>query len=188
MPWRAAPPRRITTAMVALIVMQLFCTVFFIADVIRDFQDMGAAAASQPHLYIETLATLSLAAAIVLEVQVLLHLLRRQARLEGRLAQARAAVHEILEAHFTAWALTPAERDIASFVVKGLSTAEIAQLRGNAEGTIKAHLNAIYRKSGARNRSDLLSLLMDALIADTTDPALPHATAIIPPSDERTHP
>jgi len=30
---------------------------------------------------------------------------------------------------------------------------------------VKAHLNAIYRKSGARNRGELLSLLIDSLLA-----------------------
>lgn len=160
----AAIPSRMTSGMLVLIVLQLFCVVFFVSDVVSDYQELGAAAASDPHLYVETLATVTLIAAILLEGRVLLELLRRQARLEGRLDQASAAVHEVIEAYFGEWRLTQSERDVANFVVKGLTTAEIAELRGSAEGTVKAHLNAIYRKAGVRNRAELLSLVMDALI------------------------
>ena len=60
-------------------------------------------------------------------------------------------------------ALTPAERDVAGFTIKGYSIAEIAQLRGSAEGTVKTHLNAIYRKAGVTGRGQLVSLLVEDL-------------------------
>ena len=163
---QAAIPSRMTSGMLILIVLQLFCVVFFVSDVLNDYQELGAAVAANPHLYVETLATLTLVAAILLEGRVLVELLRRQARLEGRLDQASAAVHEVIEQYFQAWKLTQSERDVASFVVKGLTISEIADLRGSAEGTVKAHLNAIYRKAGARSRSELLSLIMDGLIGE----------------------
>ena len=78
---------------------------------------------------------------------------------------AGAAIAEVIEAHFAEWALTPAEHDIANFLVKGLSIAEIAQVRGSAEGTVKSHLNAIYRKSGSQNRGELLAQILDSLMA-----------------------
>jgi DNA-binding NarL/FixJ family response regulator len=60
--------------------------------------------------------------------------------------------------------LTPSEADVANFLVKGLGIAEIAQMRGSAEGTIKSHLNSIYRKSGTHNRGEVLSLIIDSLM------------------------
>ena len=60
--------------------------------------------------------------------------------------------------------LTPAERDVAMFSIKGLSTAEIASLRKTSEGTVKAQTNAIYRKAGVAGRSQLLSLFVDDLM------------------------
>ena len=53
---------------------------------------------------------------------------------------------------FDDWALTPAERDVALFALKGLSLAEIARLRSTSQGTVKAQTNAIYRKAGVTGR------------------------------------
>ena len=58
----------------------------------------------------------------------------------------------------------PEMKPTAALMVKGLSIAEIAKVRGSAEGTVKAHLNAIYRKAEARNRAEVLSNIMDSLI------------------------
>ena len=70
-----------------------------------------------------------------------------------------------MEQYFHEWGLTPSEADVATFAIKGLDIAEIAELRGTAEGTVKAHLNAIYRKSGTSGRGALLGLLVDDLLA-----------------------
>ena len=98
------------------------------------------------------------------EVRHFLGLLQRKAQLERSVAQASAAVQDVIEAFLDAWSLTAAERDVAGLLIKGLTIAEIAGIRGSAEGTIKAHLNAIYRKSGTRNRADLLSLIIEHLL------------------------
>ena len=71
---------------------------------------------------------------------------------------------DLLEERFTLWGLTPAERDVALFAIKGLSTAEIATLRSTSEGTVKAQTNAIYRKAGVTGRPQLLSLFIEDLI------------------------
>jgi DNA-binding NarL/FixJ family response regulator len=79
-------------------------------------------------------------------------------------ALASSELQSVIESHFEQWKLTASERDVAALMVKGLSIAEIAKVRGSAEGTVKAHLNAIYRKAEARNRAEVLSNIMDALI------------------------
>jgi DNA-binding CsgD family transcriptional regulator len=73
---------------------------------------------------------------------------------------------DLLEQSFTQWSLTPAERDVAFFVLKGFSTTEIAGFRNTSEGTVKAQTNAIYRKAGVTGRGQLMSLFIDDLIAD----------------------
>ena len=72
----------------------------------------------------------------------------------------------LLAERFDEWGLTPAERDVALFAIKGLSTSEIAGLRGTSEGTIKAQTNAIYRKAGVTGRPQLLSLFIEELMRD----------------------
>ncbi len=77
---------------------------------------------------------------------------------------------EMLEDRFARWGLTPAERDVALFVIKGFSTTEIAELRQTAAGTVKAQTNAIYRKSGTSGRAQLISLFVEDLMGDGLAP------------------
>ncbi|MHA6264692.1 helix-turn-helix transcriptional regulator [Arenibacterium sp. CAU 1754] len=149
-----------------LITIQVICTVFFTSDVITDYREQGPSAGFPLHLSIEALATLSLVAAIAFETYHLVKLLRRKAHLENSLQLASAAVHDVINAHFENWQLSPSETDVANFLVKGLEIAEIARVRGCAEGTVKAHLNAIYRKSGTHSRGELLSVLIDGLLVN----------------------
>ncbi|XDA99782.1 helix-turn-helix transcriptional regulator [Sulfitobacter sp. LCG007] len=159
---------RPTAFLAGLILVQGFCAIFFVGDVITDIGAYGPGAA----LALEAGAALSLVAAIAVEARYLLALLRRNAHLERSVAVAKAAVQDVIEAHFDQWSLSPSERDVATFLVKGLSTAEIAGMRGSAEGTVKAQLNTIYRKSGTRNRSDLLAVIIDSLMAGPDAPPL----------------
>ena len=63
----------------------------------------------------------------------------RTRRAEAALRAASGAFMEVLEERFGDWSLTPAERDVALFAIKGMSTQEIAALRetsgGHGEGT-----------------------------------------------------
>jgi DNA-binding CsgD family transcriptional regulator len=73
---------------------------------------------------------------------------------------------DLLAERFEEWALTPAEKDVALFAIKGMSTSEIAGLRNTSEGTVKAQTNAIYRKAGVTGRAQLLSLFIEDLMRD----------------------
>lgn len=147
-----------------LILFQALCAAVFLADAAIDLSDMGAAALSDPHLWIETGAALGLVLGIAVEVRMLLRLLRRKAHAERGLSIAAGALHDLMERWFDDWALTPAERDVALFALKGMSNTEIALLRGAAEGTVKAQLNAVYRKAGVSGRGALLNLLIEDLM------------------------
>lgn len=56
--------------------------------------------------------------------------------------------------------LTVRERQIVTLVCKGLSNRAIAQHLGTAEGTVKIHLNNIFRKLGLSNRTSLVALAL----------------------------
>ena len=96
---------------------------------------------------------------------VLRRTMARNVAVEDQLRLASGAFMDVLEERFARWALTPAERDVALFAIKGMSTQEIAGLREVSEGTIKAQTNAIYRKAGVSGRTQLLSLFIDDLMA-----------------------
>ncbi len=155
---------------IALIAAQTLCAAIFLADVLAD---VAEATAMDWHLVPEGLASIALLAGIGFEVAYLLRLLQRKASLERSVGMASSELQTVIEAHFDDWKLTASERDVAALMVKGLSISEIAGVRGSAEGTVKAHLNAIYRKSNARNRAEVLSHIMDALI---DKPLLPPVT------------
>ena len=146
---------------IALIGAQLACALIFMWDVAYDLQ---GPITDVWHLIPEAMASLALLIGIGFEVVYLLHLLQRKASLERSVGMASAQLQDIIQSHFDSWKLTASERDVAALMIKGLSISEIAGVRGSADGTIKAHLNAIYRKSNARNRAEVLSHIMDALI------------------------
>jgi len=160
------------TGLLILIAVQAICAAFFLADAVADTRALGFAAFRNWHLAVETVAALSLAAAIIVEIRIAMAMLRRQAHLRRGISIASGALHDVIQEYFVTWALTPAERDVAMFTIKGLSIGEIATIRGAASGTVKAQLNAIYRKSGITGRSALLALLIDDLM---DGPLLPEA-------------
>ena len=161
---------KIPTGVLVLLTAQIICAVFFLSDVIDDFRAYGLSAFQEWHMWIETTSAMFLWAAILFEIRLLFTLLRRNSHLEHNLSIAQAAMHDVIQAHFESWDLTASEQDVAMFMVKGMSISEIAELRGSAEGTVKAHMHAIYRKSGTRNRGEVLSLLIDNLMESKPDP------------------
>lgn len=153
-------------ALALLILVQAVCAVFFAGDIIADAVDTGRGFLADPHLVIEALAVAALAAAIVIEARFLMQMLRRTQLAADSLRVAAGAFWEVLEDRFAGWGLTPAEREVAAFTVKGLSVAEVAALRGAAEGTVKAQLGAVYRKAGVTGRHQLVTLLIEDLLAE----------------------
>ncbi len=116
-------------------------------------------------------AALALVLGIGVTTATLVRAVRGRQQAEERLRLASAAFMDVIAERFAEWGLTPAERDVALFAIKGMSTAEIAMLRSTSEGTVKAQTNAIYRKAGVTGRSQLLSLFIDDLMRD--DPLPP---------------
>ena len=69
-----------------------------------------------------------------------------------------------IDRQFEAWALTPAERDIALLQLKGLRHKEIAELRKTSERTVRQQALAIYRKAGLSGRTDLAAFFLEDLL------------------------
>ncbi|MGE0743190.1 MAG: helix-turn-helix transcriptional regulator [Hyphomonadaceae bacterium] len=73
-------------------------------------------------------------------------------------------VRHAIDAQFTAWNFTPAEKDIAGLLLKGCSHKEIAELRGSNATTVRQQAQAIYRKSGLEGRSEFAAYFLDAIL------------------------
>lgn len=151
----------------ALLAIQILCAAVFILDIFSSMIGITAAPISwELREIIEICAAFGLLIGLGLGTYALRHVLGERNVAEERLRRASGAFAEVLEERFTEWALTPAERDVALFAIKGLSTAEIASLRETSEGTVKAQTNAIYRKAGVTGRPQLLSLFIEELMRD----------------------
>src|SRR5690606_35999808 len=87
---------------------------------------------------------------------------------EALIASTRGVIADLMRQRFEDWRLTPAEADVALFALKGCDIAQIADLRGSAEGTVRAQLARVYAKAGVRGQSGLIALFLDELI----DPAI----------------
>ncbi|CUH68581.1 Bacterial regulatory proteins, luxR family [Thalassovita gelatinovora] len=151
-----------------LILAQSFAAFFFLSDIFFDFIKQGSqifSSGDTGHLILEVAAALTLILSVVFETRYLIRLLLRQEQLTRGMQIASGALHDLMLAYYEDWRLTPSEQDVAGFAIKGASIAEIAELRGTAQGTIKAHLNAIYRKAGVSGRGELISLLIEDLMS-----------------------
>jgi DNA-binding NarL/FixJ family response regulator len=55
--------------------------------------------------------------------------------------------------------LTRKEEEVARLVLKGLTSAEIGEMMGNSEKTIKQHLTQVYAKLGVAGRAEFFHLV-----------------------------
>jgi DNA-binding CsgD family transcriptional regulator len=69
-----------------------------------------------------------------------------------------------IDRQFERWALTPAERDVALLLLKGLSLKEIAELRTTSERTARQQSLAVYRKGGLAGRAELAAFFLEDLL------------------------
>jgi DNA-binding CsgD family transcriptional regulator len=154
-------------ALVVVVAVQGLCSLFFIWDILAGLFGLRRTPISwEARELIEIGAALGLLLGVVLGAVLLVRTIRHNRRMEGQIRRAKTAFAEVLEQRFSEWGLTPSERDVAWFTIKGMSLAEIARLRQTSEGTVKAQSNAIYRKSGVSGRTQLLSLFLEDLMDD----------------------
>lgn len=71
---------------------------------------------------------------------------------------------EEIDRQLQAWELTPAERQTAMFLLKGLSHKEIARLSEKSERTVRQHAISVYRKSGLGGRAELSAFFLEELL------------------------
>jgi DNA-binding CsgD family transcriptional regulator len=146
---------------------QAVCAIFFVSDILASVFGLRTTPISwQARELIEMGAALGLILGLILGALALRRTLRERNVAREGLRRASGAFMDLLEESFAQWGLTPAERDVALFAIKGMSTAEIAVLRATSEGTVKAQTNAIYRKAGVTGRPQLLSLFIEDLMRD----------------------
>lgn len=159
-------------ALAALFALQAFCVLSLIGDVALDLTEPPEPKPAAPMELVddrlEFLVVAALTFSLLFSGHEVWRLLHRQRRLEAQLKAASGAFQEVVLAHFDAWELTAAERDVALLAIKGLTIAQIAEMRESREGTVKAQCSAIYRKAGVSGRPQLISLFVEELMAGSS--------------------
>lgn len=148
-----------------IVILQALCALVFVGDIVLSV--LGVPVPPIPwqiNELIEIGAAFGLLSGLALGTLVLRSAMQQSRRAEEALRIASGAFGDLVEERFGQWGLTPAERDVAMFTLKGSTLAEIAQMRNTSEGTVKAQSGAIYRKAGVSSRTQLLSLFVEDLI------------------------
>ena len=74
-----------------------------------------------------------------------------------------------IDAQFSGWQLTPAEREVALLLLKGYSHKHVAQATGRSERTARQHAAVVYRKAGLGNRNELAAYFLEDLMLPQHD-------------------
>lgn len=73
--------------------------------------------------------------------------------------------------HFDYWKLTNSEKEVGLFLLKGLSSKEIAVIRNVSERTIRNQAMSIYSKSGLSGKHELAAYFLEELLLPKTPQA-----------------
>lgn len=163
--WRRWGP---TATIVAALVVEVFAAAFFVWDSLLEL----ATDTSKQHAMMELPVAIALCMGTWFTAQELRRLLRRSNEQERALALASGAFVQVVGRQFDAWKLTPSEREVAWLSLKGVEPAGIADLRGSANGTVRAQLARVYGKSGVTSRAQFVSLFVDELLGRVPGPPL----------------
>lgn len=149
---------------IAVLCLQLVAAAFFVAESIVDASQAGDGEGLALSWF-EVGVAFALLAGIVVGAALVRRMLAEAHRRDQALAMARGALGEVVTARFGQWNFTPSEADVALFALKGFSIAEIASLRGSAEGTIRAQLSQVYGKAGVGSQPAFVALFIEELLA-----------------------
>lgn len=75
-----------------------------------------------------------------------------------------AGLGSAIDQQLDRWGLSPAEKEVALLLLKGLSHKEIAEVRGVNETTVRHQARALYRKAGLTGRNDLAAFFLEDLL------------------------
>ncbi|MBO6854931.1 MAG: helix-turn-helix transcriptional regulator [Marivivens sp.] len=142
---------------------------FFLQDVVLDISDHlskqeGYGAGDLLHLVFEILSVALLASGMTLLFTYLRQLRLRNERQSQVLRSLREDFDEHVRFRFEEWGLTGAEADVALLLLRGASTAEIAEYRKCSAGTVKVHSHNLFQKAGVASRVELMGVFLDEFI------------------------
>lgn len=86
---------------------------------------------------------------------------RKTSEMSEQLRKSQQSFFSAIQEQFDIWSLTPSEKDVALFLLKGLSLAEISELRNTSEKTIRHQASAVYKKAQCSGRHELAAFFFE---------------------------
>lgn len=87
------------------------------------------------------------------------------ARWRAESSQLAGGLADAIDRQLEHWGLSPAEKEVALLLLKGLAHKEIAAIRQTGEATVRQQARAIYKKAGLGGRHDLAAFFLEDLLA-----------------------
>ena len=143
----------------------LVCQAFMTLDVIADVFYLDLYIPFFDHTLMETVAVIAMGVGLVIVGRIAWEQFHENRHYRTVVETASGRLLQTIDAKFDEWKLTPSEREVALLLIKGLSVNEIATIRRARPGTVKSQCNAVYRKAGVKNRSELAAWFMEDLLS-----------------------
>jgi DNA-binding CsgD family transcriptional regulator len=148
-----------------LVALQSLCGGFFLSELLGSLFGLPTLPLRwQWREFIEIGAILGLILGAALGVRLALSAGREVARARSALRLTAGKFTEEVEGYFLRLGLTPAESEVAWFLLKGLPPAEIARLRNTSDATVRVQSTAIYRKSGTSGKTQFIAQIVEDLL------------------------
>jgi len=148
-----------------LVAVQIVCGSYFLWEILASVLGLPTLPLRwQTREIVEIGASLGLILGAGMGVLLALSAGREMRRAESARRLTSGEFTRVVQDYFDAMNLTPAETEVAWFLLKGMSVSEIASLRDTREGTVKAQCTGIYRKAGVTGKSQLFSLLVEDVL------------------------
>lgn len=149
----------------ALVVVQMSCGAYFVWEILATILGVPTIPLRwKMHELVDIGASLSLVLGAVIGVMMAINASKEIRRAESARRVTAGEFTKVIENYFQNLDLTPAETDVAWFLLKGMSLTEIAEIRGTRTGTIKAQCTAIYRKANVGSKAQLFSLVVEDVL------------------------
>ncbi len=148
-----------------LVALQMLCGAYFLWEILASVLGLPVIPLRwEQREIVEIGATLGLILGSMMGVALAITARREMRRAKRAQRLTSGQFTDVVREYFAKLGLTPAETDVAWYILKGMSISEIAGLRNTREGTVKTQGTAIYKKAGVNGKSQLMSLLVEDLL------------------------
>jgi len=177
--------RVLTGVLLAFLAVALFAAIDISAD-LREGTTFAHVAVEAAILLVGLLGSLFMTRRLVLALRRTRAVQKEALALAEQLEATRVEAHRwrsearelmnglaaAIDEQFDRWALSPAEKETALLLLKGLSHKEIAQVRAVSDATARQQARAVYKKGGLSGRNDLAAFFLEDLMLplDADDP------------------